>query len=435
MSNGANTSAPGPDVGRSALFLCVFWFYWITLTPFIDLTADPATAKPAEWSLVVIVVLFLILLAYSLSAPMRPFVAQPRALLVAIFGWLMLTALLGDDPLPAMRRVAIAITVCVSASTILLLPRDEQHFTRLLGVVVSSVLGICFLGVALLPGLAVHQPTDFLEPFHAGLWRGVFAQKNLAAEAMVLICFAGLYLIKAWSRAGGLIIFAGAAVFLVFTGSKTSMGMMAAVMILGLVFERWQGLRAPIVLGGIALINLGTLGTIAFQPVRDIIASSGIDPTFTARSEIWQIAFDAVAMRPLTGYGFQSFWMSEALTKSAIGSFTWAVAADHAHNAYLEAAVTAGLPGLVLMLVWLLFLPLRDIKRAEEAEGITPLTRLFIRIWLFCVFAACLESLFLVNSGPIWFTMLVAVFGLRNQARYTIKTRRVAPADQVGFNA
>jgi O-antigen ligase len=51
------------------------------------------------------------------------------------------------------------------------------------------------------------------------------------------------------------------------------------------------------------------------------------------------------------------------------------------------------------------------------ARGTDPdLTRLYVRIWMFGLFSSCFESTFFGNSGPLWFTMLIAVFGLRLQA-------------------
>ena len=45
------------------------------------------------------------------------------------------------------------------------------------------------------------------------------------------------------------------------------------------------------------------------------------------------------------------------------------------------------------------------------------LTRLFTRIWLYGLYASCVESFFFANSGPIWITILIGVFGLRYQHR------------------
>ncbi|MDW4736196.1 phosphoenolpyruvate carboxykinase (ATP), partial [Escherichia coli] len=57
-----------------------------------------------------------------------------------------------------------------------------------------GTLALAYLGVALWPQLAIHQASEIREPMNAGLWRGHFAHKNVAAAAMVLISFAGLYL-------------------------------------------------------------------------------------------------------------------------------------------------------------------------------------------------------------------------------------------------
>jgi O-antigen ligase len=69
-----------------------------------------------------------------------------------------------------------------------------------------------------------------------------------------------------------------------------------------------------------------------------------------------------------------------------------------------------------MAVIWLVVLPVGYARRALAGSNDMALTRLFLRIWLFSLFLACLESPFFGNSGPIWFTMLIAVFGLRLQA-------------------
>ena len=41
-----------------------------------------------------------------------------------------------------------------------------------------------------------------------------------------------------------------------------------------------------------------------------------------------------------------------------------------------------------------------------------------LRIWLFGVYLASFESFFLDRADPIWFTFLIAVFGLHYLARF-----------------
>ncbi len=413
------------------IFLGVGASYWVTMTPFFDLSNDPALAKPAWWTLALTISIFLALLAYVLRLPMRHIVTQPRLLLCLVFGWLLLTAGLSHDPFNAIRRVVIAITVCISASAFLMLPVNERQFSRLMGSIVMGVVGLCWIGVIFLPRLAIHQPDDFLQPNYPGLWHGIYMQKNEAGAVMVMSSFFAIYIAQTWSRFAGTVLFAACAVFLFKTGSKTSMAMLPGILILAYFVEHWRSLRWLIVVAGVAGLNLVTVGVVAFPAVKALIASTGIDPTYTARSDIWRLALDAISQSPIVGHGFQSFWQTDSLTNSDKGAFNWAVDAVDAHNAYLDSAVTAGIPGLILMIIWLLVMPLRDLSAVDANLNFTPLTRLFTRLWLYGIFLACLESMFLVNSGPAWFTLLIAVFGLRFQARYRLSTAASAEPTHV----
>ncbi|SIQ93922.1 O-antigen ligase [Rhizobium sp. RU35A] len=403
--------------GAKLLFALVGLFYWITLTPFPDLSIDPVLVKPAGWSQMLAAILFLVLIAHALQPQIRGMVMRPRAFLCLLFGWFVFTAAVSPDMASALKRIMIAMTVTVSASIFLLLPRDERQFARLAGAGVMLILGLCYLGVLAFPTRAIHQTNDFLEPQHAGHWRGLYMQKNEAGVAMVLISFVGLYVASSWSKRIGYAIVAAAVFFLLHTGAKTSMGMLPAMLVLAALVERFPVTRLPIVFGGVALLNLLTIGVVAIRPIRDFVQSLGIDATYTARADIWLLGLDAIAQRPITGYGFDGFWQTPELKNSTLSIATWAVKAVDAHNAYLDAAINAGLPGLLLMLVWVLYLPLRHVAKAQERNNFNALARLFLRVWLYSIFLAGLESVFMTRSGPVWFSLCVAMFGLGYQAR------------------
>jgi O-antigen ligase len=96
---------------------------------------------------------------------------------------------------------------------------------------------------------------------------------------------------------------------------------------------------------------------------------------------------------------------------------TWAVKAANAHNGYLDMALSAGLPGLALFLVWFVVQPARDLARAAAAGADPLLSTFFVRIWVYAMLTGCLENPYFVGGGPIWITTLMAVLGLRLQAR------------------
>jgi len=66
----------------------------------------------------------------------------------------------------------------------------------------------------------------------------------------------------------------------------------------------------------------------------------------------------------------------------------------------------------------LVILPLRNFQRATEGGNNGPLATALLRIWLFGLYLSTMESFFLDRSDPIWFTFLLAVFGLHYLARF-----------------
>jgi len=73
--------------------------------------------------------------------------------------------------------------------------------------------------------------------------------------------------------------------------------------------------------------------------------------TLTGRTDLWRVAGDLVMERPFTGWG-PGLLRAGATAQEIRGSLGFG---GHAHNALLEAALTAGLPGAMLWLAALLW--------------------------------------------------------------------------------
>ncbi|WP_051988363.1 O-antigen ligase [Bosea sp. UNC402CLCol] len=413
---------PRPAAGTAAslLFMATLLFYLVTLTPFIDLSAaaagDVATAKSNRLNQIVYLGLTAVLWLTVLRSSARHLVARPRGILIAMLLWFALVSAVSAQPDVALKRVFLAMLTIVNGSTLLLLPRSERQFAGMLTLCCLGTLTLAYLGVALMPQLAIHQASEIREPMNAGLWRGHFAHKNVAAAAMVVISFVGLYLFGTGRRLVGSLMVVLAAMFLAQTGGKSAIAALPGILGIAWAFERWRALRIPMIAIGIAAINILTIGCAMSPTMRGLVAGLGIDPTFTNRIDIWKIGATAVLDRPLTGHGFQLFWQTDAMVHKGGAAAGWAYAAFNGHNAYLDMAITTGLPGLVLTLVLIVWLPLRAIARAEATANDPALTRLFVRIWLYGILAACVESLFFQSGSLIWFMLIVAIFGLHLQA-------------------
>lgn len=417
---GEQTYNPKGGWFATVLFVGVFFYFWIGLDPLPDPQAGSALVAYGESSNAFNQLIVLAMSVFTMTVlalhPARELVLRAYAPLAFVFAWMALTILFSDTPDSALRRTIYSLLVCVSASVVLILPRDSAHFAKLVGFCLLAAVGLSYFGVLVMPGRAIHQATDLLEQALAGDWRGHFSHKNTASAAMAFAVFYGLYLLRMRLFWRGALLTVLAGLFLLNAGGKTSAAMLPAVLVAVWVFERLGMLRFVLVVGSLALINFVTLTTAVSPPLQAFLTSIGVDATFTDRTSIWELAIGAIANRPLTGYGFQSFWQTDALFYGSQSASTWAVTAANAHNAYLDQLINGGWPLLILVLVWIVVLPIKHASMAL-ARGIDPdLTRLYLRLWMFGLFTSCFETPFFDNSGPIWFTMLIAVFGLRLQA-------------------
>lgn len=419
MTRPAEQSGGLANLAASLLLLSILAFYWISITPFVDLTGnaavDPSAGSSNFLNQLIALALFGSALLFLFARGRGISVLGPIWLLGLILAWCVLTSLVADHPDLAIKRTILIVIIAVNAAVSLLLPRSEEEYARLLGWGVLVVLALCYYGVYFLPTLSIHQASELREPMNAGLWRGIFPHKNSAAAAMVLCVFIGLFIASVRSRIVGFAIVALAAFFLSNTGGKTSILVLPAILVLAWVIEHFPWSRVPIVVGGLIAFNVVAVGSALSEPLHNLVESLGVDPTFTDRTDIWRFAFTAIAERPLTGYGLQSFWQTDGLVYGGNTIETWAAGAYNGHNGYIDALITMGIPGLILTVLWAVIMPLRDIGLAQKAGNDPRMTRLFIRIWLYVVFLGCIESVFHGGGGATWFCLLFALFGLRLQ--------------------
>lgn len=415
------------------LFLGVFAFYWITLTPFVDLTGaavvDPVAGNSNALNQLVALALFGGLLLFFLIQRRGVRVFGPAWLLTLLLSWALVTSATALHPDLAIKRLILIGMIICNAGIVLVLPRTEADFARLSALVIGAVLAMSYFGIVFRPTLAIHQASEILEPMNAGLWRGIFAHKNSAAAAMVLAVFFGLFIARVRSRLVGWTMVILAAFFLSRTGGKSAALILPAILVLGWVIERFAWTRLPLILGGLIAFNVVAVGASVSEPLREFISSLGIDATFTNRSDIWRFAFEAISDRPILGHGFQSFWQTDALVYSGSTVETWAAVAYNGHNGYIDTMIDMGVPGLILTVIWLVILPIRDLGRAQKFDNSPAMTRLFTRVWLYTLVLTCLESTFYQGGGALWFCLLFSIFGLRLQgSARLVPTRAASPA-------
>jgi O-antigen ligase len=407
---------------RAATFIGALLLAWISLRPFEDLAElDLTNTSSGNDTITYAVFGGLALLTGLLTiAENRKGLATLLSPGFLIFGgWIVVSVVLSTDPATSIKRFTLTASTAAVASMLFFLPRSQSEMARWFSIAVLGLLATCYLGVVFVPDLSIHLATDLQEPLLAGDWRGVFGHKNVTAAVMVMMLFLGVYVASSGLVLAGLASTAMAAIFLFNSGGKSSL--VLCVVVFGLswltAIVRSFWLRAVLLLSPLLLLNMLSVGTVISDRLAAIAEALPFDTSFTGRTEIWIFALQSLQSRLALGYGFAAFWGVGA-TRTTLPGMEWAATVAHSHNGYLDTALAMGLPGLALLIMVLVIAPLRDFQLADRGGNNGPLTMALLRIWLFGIYLAAFESFFLDRADPIWFTFMLAVFGMHYLARF-----------------
>jgi O-antigen ligase len=415
------------DVVRAAAFIGTLLVAWISLRPFVDLRAQEWKDSAATGNETMTYLVFggltvmTVLLAMRDSLRGMATLIAPGYLLFA--GWTAAVGVvLSSDPSTSLKRFALTACVTSVAAMLMLLPKSQSELARWLGIAALILLAACYLGIIFAPPLAMHTAFDTQEPHLAGDWRGVFGHKNVAAAVMAMLLFFGIFVVRAGARLLGAAVILLASLFMLKCAGKTSSGLIFVVLALTSLTAviRSFTLRAIVLLAPLAILLLFSIGTVMSDQLAEIAKWLPLDTSFTGRTNIWAFSIQALQAKLWTGYGFAAFWGSGAIRELPQG-MEWTEYASHSHNGYLDTALSMGLPGTLLLIAVFVIAPLRDFHRAERGGNGGPLAMALLRVWLFGIYLSALESFFLDRADPIWFTFLLAVFGLHYLARFRVR--------------
>ena len=400
---------------RSVLFLAVFLTFWISFHPYPSL-AEPVPSLLAGDPInqIGFSTILISLAAWTWFHEPRRVLFLIRPVLIAMLAWFAVSVAASWLPELSARRLIFTLVVMSICAMALLLPKSMRHFGDLLAIAVLIVLAACYVGVLFWPQYSIHQATDFLEPQNAGSWRGVLPHKNEAGAVMNQFIFIGLFVARVRGPVLGAVIVALAGVFLIFAQSKAAIALLPLALIISAVIARSRrpSTGIALVVSVLILFNVFSVGSVAIPPVHNLITTYMPDATFTGRTQVWQFSLDSLRQHPLTGYGFSAFWGTEPVKYGMSENATWVNNTTDAHNAYLNLALTTGLPGTALVFVWAVLLPILDYYRQPRGTPADPLRLLFLRVCIYGAYAACFESSMFEQVAP-WYLFLVAVFGLR----------------------
>lgn len=414
------------DVARSAVAIAILLAVLLTFAPFSDLS-DPKVTELSSGNeaFSYLCLIFLALAATALLASrvrlLVAVLATPEYVL--LLGWLWVSVVMSVDPGTSARRLVLACTTFALAALLPWLATGYRQFTTFLMIAAGVVLTLSYFGVVIVPELTIHQATDLVEPEIAGDWRGVFGHKNIAANLMAVFVYIGWFMARGARPRTGVTILVAALVFLVFTHGKSALGLLLTVAAIGFAVDRARSLvlKSVVALAPLGLLNLLTVGSATSDFLHSAVSLLPIDATFTGRADIWRFAIDAIRERFWFGHGFEAFWYTAGLRYGDDSSMRWMADIASSHNSYVDLVLTIGMPGLVVVIIAFVLLPLRDYHRTLAATANRELAGLFLVLWLFSLYSGTFEVFFLNRANPMWFMMALAMCGLRYTSRYEIR--------------
>ena len=152
------------------------------------------------------------------------------------------------------------------------------------------------------------------------------------------------------------------------------------------------------------------------------ILSYHSDPSASARLVLWPKVVRLILDRPLTGYGFAGF--------QVLFSERYDILSEHAHNVFLDFALSVGIPGLVVVLLVIGYVLGRTFRAVAKTYGASQDTPILIGLGAGC--AGMLLAGMTDGSIPIW-PVLAQAFWFNLALAYAMTT--VVQGDLTRFNA
>jgi exopolysaccharide production protein ExoQ len=364
---------------------------------------------------------YLVVLAAIVIGAVRTFRMEAFSLvpvlLVLLLAWCLLSALWSGEPGVTLRRAGLAVVLVISAMLSVETVGAERSLV-LWRWVLAAVLVVNIASIHFIPQ-AVHLPGE-ADPSLAGAWRGLYGHKNIAGSVGAMTAIVFLFTPRlspgVLRKLLDVTIAAAAVGFTVMTRSKSSLGLLAIALVLGVIYRvAWKRDldRTIVVVVGALLAIVAAAFVIADQ---SMIARLFEDPQeFTGRTAIWAAEIAYIRDHALLGAGFGTFSDTGGLSplRNYIGD-SWVGAASHGHNGYLQLLVTIGAIGFLLAVAGLIAAPaLAFGKRGGDIE----MKALLFALFTFLLLHNVMETDFLEGDGVTWVGYLLMLGMLGNLGR------------------
>lgn len=334
--------------------------------------------------------------------------AVPLIIALCIGGLLMISAAWSvswvDSLVYGTMAAGNIVIACVLAAEFSV-KQIAKMLLRVLTVLVIAGMLASFIGYDQVRDFDPHARPNFLggQPI-----RGFF-QHNIMAG---FFAAAGAALALSLLRGARRIVVLGIFVlFVLLAGSATGFLLMAAAVVLVPAAKLVVPKVPAAGLLAVALPAGALLGAVVWQVWVPTLEALGRDPTLTGRTILWEWGYQAIAERPVLGWGFGAYFRSpygELPSLYVPQFFDYEIA--HFHNSYIQTAVDLGVIGLIVLVLVLLYTIGKAYAFARTEDASTGIGLLMMM--LIFLIASPTEFLFLNYNHFGTFALFSLFFGL-----------------------
>lgn len=192
---------------------------------------------------------------------------------------------------------------------------------------------------------------------------------------------------------------------LVFSRARTGVIVLLIVFIIIKIWEKrnkYKGFLSIIfsIIGILAIFNKSIL-------INKISAFIGRDLSFSGRTSIWEYCIEAVKIKPLLGYGYNSFWIDKWDSQANFIRFQLNFKElMSAHNGYIGIMLDIGIIGLVIYLVTIFYCLYRALKKFKTADNMIKIMPAASVV--FILFYNFSEQMLLKPCSIFWLIQVIA---------------------------
>ena len=355
----------------------------------------------ASWVLLHVVSLLVLLTSKKVRA-------APLVIALGIGGFLVLSAAWSVSSVDSLVYGSMAagniVIACVLAAE-LTLRQIAQMLLRVITVMVVAGMLASVLGYDQVRDFDPHARPNFLggQPI-----RGFFQHNIMAGFFAASGAALALSLLRGVRR---IAVLGTLVAFVLLTGSATGFLLMAAAALVVPAAKRVVPKVRAATLFAVGLPAAAVFGAVAWQVWVPVLEALGRDPTLTGRTILWNWGYQAVAERPVLGWGFGAYFRSPYGDLPSLyvpQFFQYEIA--HYHNSYIQTAVDLGIIGLLILLLVLLYTFGRAYAYARTGDADTGVG-LLMMLLIFLI-ASPTEFLFLNYNHFGTFALFSMFFGL-----------------------